>query len=64
MVHLSQCSITVSPDSFVYDGIEKYSDVKVAYGDKELVRNKDYELVYSDNIDVGTAKVKVCGLKQ
>ncbi len=64
MVHVSQCSITVSPDSFVYDGIEKYPDVKVTYGDKELVRNKDYELVYSDNIDVGMAKVKVCGLKQ
>lgn len=39
MVHLSQCSITVSPDSFVQDGIEKYPDVKVTYGDKELVQS-------------------------
>ena len=64
IVRLNQCPVELSSDSYVYDGIEKYPDVKVTYGDKEPVRDRDYELVFSDNIDAGTAKVKVCGLRQ
>lgn len=45
-----------------YDGTAKEPTVKVVYNGEELVLNTDYTLSYSNNINVGTAKVIVNGI--
>ncbi len=45
----------------VYTGKEIEPDVNVKVSDKKLTENVDFSLKYSDNINVGTAKVLVSG---
>ncbi|MCI8300288.1 MAG: hypothetical protein HFI69_08055, partial [Lachnospiraceae bacterium] len=59
--NISDCIITVSPDSFVFDGSPKTPNVTVKDGDKYLTNDIDFSLSYSDNINVGTANVIVTG---
>ena len=49
-------------DSQVYTGEEIKPSVKVSYEGKELVLGKDYEVKYSNNISIGTAKVTITGI--
>ncbi|MDE6492064.1 MAG: hypothetical protein K2L37_02810, partial [Lactobacillus sp.] len=64
LVNMHQCSVDVSSDSFVYDGTERCPEIQVVYGGKALVRNKEYEVRYYNNVDAGTAEVKIAGLRQ
>ena len=48
--------ISLSNDSFTYDGKEKKPSVTVKIGGKEI---SDYSVSYSNNINAGTAKVTV-----
>ena len=52
----------LSGTSFPYTGEEIKPDVTVTYGDKELAEGTDYELVYKDNINAGTASVDIKGI--
>ncbi len=61
-IAVSQCQVTLAEDSYTYNGMEQRPDVTVTYGGKALVKNQDYTLNYSDNINVGTAKVTVTGM--
>ncbi len=60
---ISAADIKLSKTSFYYtdDWIEP--DVTVTFEGKTLVQNKDYCLTYENNREVGTATVKITGLK-
>ncbi|MCD8020200.1 MAG: fibronectin type III domain-containing protein [Clostridiales bacterium] len=61
-VDISSCTITLSADSYVYDGTEKTPDVSVVYDDEELVEGTDYVVTYANNAEAGTATVTVTGI--
>lgn len=61
-ISVSECQITLEQESYTYNGIAKQPRVTVAYGGKTLIKNQDYTVDYSDNINAGTAKVTVKGL--
>ena len=43
---MSKAEITLTPDSFEYDGTAKTPETKVVIGGKELVRDTDYEVYW------------------
>ena len=54
---------TESLKNMVYDGEAKTPAVtKVELGGTALTENTDYQVSYQNNIDAGTASIKVCGL--
>ena len=58
---LSECTVTVSPEEFDYDGQAKEPAVAVKDGDIDLVQGTDYSVAYKDNKDAGTASAIVTG---
>jgi hypothetical protein len=48
-------------DSYGYDGTAKTPDVTVELDDAILEPDIDYDVAYSNNIEIGTAKVTVTG---
>ena len=58
---IKKCSITLSADSFQYDGAKKEPDVTVKSGDVLLTKNTDYIVSYSSNQNPGTATVTITG---
>ena len=52
-------TVTLSENKYYYDGTEKKPTVTVKDGNKALTINSDYTLKYSNNINVGTAKVTI-----
>ena len=58
---ISKCTVTLSQTSFTYDGTAKKPAVTVKNGTKTLVNGTDYTVSYSNNTNVGTAKVTVTG---
>ena len=58
-IPLSTCEINLSDTVYVYDGTEKTPSVTVSYDNTELTENIDYILLYTDNIEPGTATVVV-----
>ncbi len=63
-VSISGDGVEVSmPDqTFIYDGTAKEVELNVTLGNYELKKDLDYELIYENNINVGTATVKVQGI--
>ena len=59
---LEEAKITVKGKSQMYDGTEKTPDVKVVFDDQTLIKDQDYEIVYSDNKAIGTASIEVKGI--
>lgn len=60
-VNISKAAVTLSQDSYTYDGWEKKPSVTVKLNGKTLRLDKDYQIIYSNNIDVGTAKAVIIG---
>lgn len=58
---MRDCDITLSQDSYVYNGTAHKPEVTVKDGTKELVEGLDYTLTYENNVDAGTATVTVKG---
>ena len=54
-------AVTLSADSFFYDGNEKRPGVTVKDGGRTLVSGTDYTIAYSNNINAGTAIVTITG---
>ena len=54
-------TLTLNPETFIYDGTEKKPAVTVKDGETVLVENTDYTVAYTDNTNVGTATVTVTG---
>ncbi len=61
-VDISKSHVTLAQDSYTYNGMAKRPDVAVTYGGETLVKNTDYTVAYSNNINVGTAKVTIVGM--
>lgn len=59
---LSLCNITADSDAYEYDGKAKTPKVTVKDGDLLLEAGQDYTVTYMDNINAGTAKIKVQGI--
>ena len=57
----SQLTVTLNPDTYVYDGNEKTPAVKVIYDGQTLTENTSYTLTYADNKNAGTASVTING---
>ena len=60
-IGLSDLTITLSNDTYTYDGKSKTPDVVVKDGSKTLTLDKDYTIEYKDNINAGTGKVIITG---
>ena len=58
---ISKADVTLSKTSYAYDGKPKTPSVTVKLGAKTLSPNTDYTVSYSNNINVGTAKITVTG---
>lgn len=58
---ISSCTITLSENSYIYDGKAKTPTVTVKDGSKTLTKGTDYEVSYRNNVEVGTAAVTVTG---
>lgn len=54
--------VTLYLTSYDYDGSYKQPSAIVKLGTKTLIQNKDYKLVYENNLNAGVAKVKVVGI--
>lgn len=52
---------SLSQTSYTYDGKAKEPSVTVKDGGKTMVRNTDYIVSYSNNVNAGTAKATVTG---
>ena len=50
----SQLTVTLNPDTYVYDGNEKKPAVTVTYDGQTLTENTSYTLTYADNKNAGT----------
>lgn len=61
--YISDMMVTLSDYSYTYDGYAKVPTVTVVTKDgKYLVENVDYRLTYSNNIEAGTASVRIWGI--
>ncbi|MCD8109556.1 MAG: Ig-like domain-containing protein, partial [Clostridiales bacterium] len=58
---ISSCTITLSADSFTYDGTEKKPDVTVRNNGLTLAEGTDYTVSFSNNVNAGTANVVITG---
>lgn len=57
---LTDANVTLSQQSFVYDGTAK--NPEVIYNGITLSENTDYTVKYSNNVDVGTVKATITGI--
>lgn len=56
---ISGATVTLSQDTFIYDGKAKTPAVTVKLGNVTLVNGSDYSLSYANNVNVGTATVTI-----
>ena len=54
-------TLTLNPETFIYDGTAKQPAVTVKDGSVVLTEGTDYTVAYTDNTNVGTATVTVTG---
>lgn len=59
---LSEATITLSEDRLRYDGTPKTPRVIVEFGGVYLKEGTQYTVTYSNNVQVGTAKVTITGI--
>lgn len=52
-------SVSIDPTSYVYDGKAKEPTVTVIYDGRNLTEGTDYTCTFTDNINAGTASVKI-----
>ena len=58
---ISECSVQLAEDKFVYDGKEKTPDVVVKDGNTVLIKDTDYTTTYKNNLNAGKATVTITG---
>ena len=58
---VSELTYKINSSSVVYDGTKKLLDMSVYHGNKYLVHGVNYYTEYTNNVNVGTATVKVIG---
>ncbi len=58
---VEDCEIIMKETSFVYNGLPHVPEITVKDGDKILTDGVDYILAFTDNVNVGTCTVNICG---
>ena len=58
-IDISGATITLTPSEYIFDGSAKKPAVEVVLNGATLSDETDYEVVYSDNVNVGTATVTI-----
>lgn len=58
---VENCEIIMKDATYIYNGLPHYPEITVKDGDKVLTDGEDYILVFSDNVNVGTCTVNICG---
>ena len=58
---ITSFDVTLDNDKFEYDGTPKTPNVTVKAENTELVEGTDYELIYDNNKDAGTATITIKG---
>ena len=61
LINISKCKVTIGK-SYEYTGSAITPEVTVKSGNTTLTEGRDYKLILSDNIEVGTASVIVSGI--
>lgn len=59
---ISDCTITMPEERYVYDGTAKTPKPVVKFGDETLTEDQDYVAVYVNNTNAGMAAVTVIGM--
>ena len=60
-LNLSECTMTISPTSYTYDGTAKKPTVTIKYNGTNLTNNTDYTVSYSNNTNAETGTVTAIG---
>ena len=60
--YVSGADISIDNTTFTYDGKAKTPGVKLVYDGYTLVKGTDYTVAYSDNINVGYARITITGI--
>ena len=58
---ISECDFELDNTIYYYDGTAKLPNATITDGSKTLVNGTDYTLSYSNNTDIGTARVTATG---
>ena len=58
---MKDCTVSLSPTSFIYDGKAKEPSVTVTFGEETLVEGTDYDVIYENNVTIGKATVTITG---
>ncbi len=58
---ISKATVSIPYSSYTYRGRGIKPSVTVKYGGRTLVRDTDYTVAYSNNVNVGTAKITITG---
>ena len=59
---IDECTVTIPYSSYTYRGRGIKPTVTVKFGEEKLVKGTDFTVEYSDNVNVGTAKITVKGI--
>ena len=59
---VSDCTVSLNQTSFYFNGKARHPAVTVTDGSVTLTKNKDYSVVYRDNVFAGTGRVIVTGI--
>ena len=60
-VNLEDCTVSLDAASYTYDGKPKKPTVTIKDADGNIVDSANYDAVYANNINAGTAKVTITG---
>ena len=59
---IEKCDISMASSIYNYDGVEKKPEIILGGGSIKLVRGEDYNVVYQNNVNAGTATVVIQGM--
>lgn len=59
---IQDMSVSLDKTSYVYDGLEKEPVVTITNGKTNLVKDIDYTVSYTNNVNAGTANIVIIGI--
>ncbi len=54
-------TITLETETYIYDGLEKQPQITIKDNGIELIKDTDYTVIYSNNVNAGTATIEING---
>lgn len=61
-IDITDCDTVIDPETYTYDGSAKEPAVTVNYDGYSLEAGGDYQVTYEENVNAGTAAVKITGI--